>query len=69
MPRKNPLLFGRDEYKYLHKVLLETKSQSKYLKSIKTKNGMGLDPKEIEFVKRKFEEWKEENPSALVWMN
>tara|TARA_Y100000310_G_C20181278_1_gene578246 strand:- start:339 stop:545 length:207 start_codon:yes stop_codon:yes gene_type:complete len=67
MARRNPLLFGRDEYKFLHNIYLAEPSRSKMYLSIKKKGGMGLDEEEIMFVKKKCEEWKEKNPNALVW--
>ncbi len=36
--------------------------------SIAKKRGMGLDVKEIMFVKKECEKYKEKNPNALLWM-
>tara|TARA_Y100000310_G_C20609214_1_gene777138 strand:- start:140 stop:349 length:210 start_codon:yes stop_codon:yes gene_type:complete len=68
MPRKNPLLFRIEEYQFLHKVLMPTESKSKFLRSIKEKRGMGLDQKEIDFVKKQFEKWNENPKNDLIWM-
>jgi len=68
MRRRNPLLFGRDEYKYLHQVFLGLQTRSRVIKLIQEKKGMELSEKEIAYIKRKFEEWKIENPNKLIWM-
>ena len=68
MARKNPLLFNRDEYQFLHKVFLLKTSRSKTFVAIKQKQGMGLDVDEIGFVKKKFEEWQADHKNELLWM-
>jgi hypothetical protein len=67
MPRKNPLLFKQDEFQFLHKVYLQGQSRAKMFVSIQAKKGIGLDEEEIMFVKKKFEEWQENNKNALLW--
>ncbi len=68
MARKNPLLFNREEYQFLHKVFLLKDSRSKKVIAIKQKRGMGLDVEEINFVKQKFEEWEADHKNDLLWM-
>ena len=68
MARKNPLLFKQDEFAFLHKVYLQEPRRSQIFKSIKEKAGVGLDEKEILFVKKEFEKWKEDNRNKLLWM-
>ena len=70
MPRKNPLLFQPQEFKFLHQIFLSNiTSRSKQFVAIKEKKGVGLDQEEIQFVKKKFEEWVLNNPNELIWMN
>jgi hypothetical protein len=68
MARRNPLLFKRDEYNFLHKVYLPEVKRTKMYKEISEKRGMGLDETQINFVKEKCAEFKEKNPNALLWM-
>jgi len=69
MPRRNPLLFKTEEYQFLHRVYLNQESRAKLFVRIKQKRGVGLDQEEIDFVKKKFQEWQEANQNELLWMN
>lgn len=66
--RRNPLLFKQEEYEFLHRVYLSQESTSKFFQKIQRKSGVGLDKKQILYVKKKFAEWKERNPHELLWM-
>ena len=68
MPRRNPLLFKPQEYKYLHRIFLKQESRAKLFVIIQEKKGVGLEQTEIDYVKQKFEEWSTENPNALLWL-
>jgi hypothetical protein len=68
MARRNPLLFTAEEYQFLHKVFLLESSKAKHFVSIKKKDGICLNPDEIQFVKQKFESWKEGHENDLLWM-
>ncbi|MFH1972779.1 MAG: hypothetical protein ABIJ18_04860 [archaeon] len=68
MPRRNPYLFKPEEYQFLHRVFMNNPDTTKTFASIKKKNGLNLEKNEIVHVKKRFEEWKQENPNALIWM-
>lgn len=59
--RKNPLLFKLEEYRYLHQIYLRNVERGKMSEIIRKKQGVGLQKKEILFIKKKFTEWKEGN--------
>jgi len=66
MPRRNPFLFKREEYSFLHQIYLrDCNDKGKVFEAIKKKGGMGLEEKEIMYVKEKFQEWKDKNPKGL----
>ena len=67
--RRNPYLFKPEEYQFLHRVFLDTTEKTKMFTKIKKKKGLNLDKIEITHIKKRFQEWKEENPSGLIWMN
>lgn len=59
--RKNPELFDKDEFKFLHKVLIRNPGNSRISKNISHKRGHDLSQKEIDFVKEQFKEWKSDH--------
>lgn len=59
--RKNPELFSKDEFKFLHRVLVKNPGNSRLSKNISNKRGHDLDKNEIDYVKKQFKEWSSEN--------
>ncbi|MBI4447631.1 hypothetical protein HY643_01500 [Candidatus Woesearchaeota archaeon] len=61
--RKNPYVFTKDEYIFLHQRFLKTEEEdTKLFKRIKAKRGVGLDRSEIKYIKNRFTKWRGENP-------
>jgi len=61
MARRNPYLFTPKQFTYLHTVFLQKNHRTKTGKVILEKKGMGLEKKEISFVKESFDKYIEEN--------
>ncbi|MEK6816551.1 MAG: hypothetical protein AABY09_02980 [Nanoarchaeota archaeon] len=63
--RKNPRLFGQEEFMYLHQVYLKTDDGTQIYKKIKAKKGVGLDMLEIKHVKKKFSKWMSDQDNTV----
>ncbi len=63
--RRNPLLFTPEEFNFLHTTFLKEGDETKVFKKIKSKKGYGLDKREIDLIKRRFQSWKGDNPGMF----
>jgi len=63
--RKNPALFTLEEYQYLHQVFLRNPEDAKTYRKIKMKRGTGLDKSEINYVKRRYQKWRETQDNTV----
>lgn len=63
--RKNPALFTLEEYQFLHQVFLRTPEEAKTYRKIKMKRGTGLDKSEIQYIKRRFQKWRETQDNTV----
>lgn len=67
--RKNPRLFGQEEFMYLHQIYLKNDDGTKIYKKIKAKRGVGLDMFEIKHVKKKFSKWMNDQDGMVFLPN
>lgn len=63
--RKNPALFTLEEYQFLHQVFLRLPEDAKTYRKIKMKKGTGLDKSEIQYIKRRFQKWRETQDNTM----
>ncbi len=63
--RKNPALFTMEEYQFLHQVFLRIPEDAKMYRKIKMKHGAGLDKSEIQYIKRRFQKWRETQDNTV----
>ncbi len=63
--RKNPALFTLEEYQFLHQIFLRIPEDAKTYRKIKLKRGTGLDKSEIQYIKRRFQKWRETQDNTV----
>ncbi len=69
--RRNPYLFNPEEYTFLHKVFLKSSEPTKLFKKIKKKKGVDLDKQEVNYVKRCYSRWRnnQDNENQIFFIN